>query len=460
MGLLDITGISRRQADARYPRADGISALLSPLFYDASAVLNLIGDSTGNSDDEWFYRLAAEKIGPAIPNACIRYASWDDANQIYGVWRTIQAGGGERSAVIKNGQPTYYSTKNADLLARSSADLEVIIKAKLADWTPAAQKRLAWINGAAGSRSWSVYLTTAGEIMLLWSPDGTATVTATSAAGSFIDGTTYSIRVRLDVDNGSGGYTVSIHKSTDEGATWTGLLNSVTAAGTTAVFNASADLNIGSDNGSINSFDGNIYRVDVNDGLNGPRRNPVEIEAFTSIDTNSSNVNEYAGAPTLYCLNGSNPGSGLSYFSDAARVKRMASYAMRSLIMLSTCHNDYQTGIGSTYFTAWQSFVAGVRGASPCASLCILNQNPRYTGIALGILYEQIFRAHAHQLPVIAQRLGVDFIDTYRAFQDAVNAGASMAALVSDGVHPTIPGGQNVWLEAVWSYFRLAAKAN
>ena len=53
-------------------------------------------------------------------------------------------------------------------------------------------------------------------------------------------------------------------------------------------------------------------------------------------------------------------------------------------------------------------------------------------------------------MPQLTQRLNIGCVDTYKAFQLAVAGGATIADLVSDGIHPTAPAGVNVWLNEAW----------
>lgn len=67
-----------------------------------NAVLNLVGDSTGNETGEWFYKLVVW-IGQQFPKYTIVYRLWDDAAQAYLAPTTIQTGTGSRTLSVYNG---------------------------------------------------------------------------------------------------------------------------------------------------------------------------------------------------------------------------------------------------------------------------------------------------------------------------------------------------------------------
>lgn len=416
-----------------------------------SAVICLLGDSTGNSTDEWFYRLLSEKIGPEISGSRIVYRLWDDASQAYGALSTIQAGSGERRHIVLNGSTSYGYMLLNQIKTAASADLEAEFSFAMTDWTPSAAARIGGISGAGGNRGWYLQISTTGLPQFVWSADGTAIITETGTATGFTDGAEGRIRVKLDVDNGAGGYTINIDASSDGGASWSSLLNKATAAGTTSIFATTGpNVEFGRAVGS-NYWAGKAYEMIVRDGIGGPNRLPASIEEFIVDDVTTTPL---GGAPTLYVFNGSHAGAGLSYLGDTTRLPKMLPWAMNELVFLSTRHNDSSVGIPTTWSSTWSTFLTNIRSRAPNASIVAVNQNPRYTGTVSGKTTADLQAQMARAMPGFLSRHDVPVIDTYSAYDRAVAAGATLADLVTDGVHPVASAGVNVWLEEVWKSLR------
>lgn len=437
-----------------FAAVSAIDSTISPLSAGISTCLILLGDSTGDGTTDWFYRLLSEKLAPALPSVHIRYYTWSDGTQDWDVPTTIQEASGQMYATMVDGANTYAFVANTNLVARSSADFELIVKAQMADWTPAAQRRLAWQNGGAGNRGWVLYVDTGGTLTFLWSPDGTATPTKTTAPHGFVDGQTYTIRVRFDVDDGAGGYSLQIAKSSDDGANWTSLLSTGAGLGTTAIFNTTDNLWIGSPNGALASFDGKIYSVWLRDGIAGPIRSPISIQAWRASDSNSAAANSFGGSPTLYVFNGSVAGQGISYLSDSTRLPKITPISPVQTLLISTGHNDQAYAASQALASAIASWVTALRARLPGAPIVFLTQNPRDLSVTAGKLYGYEVNQIHKAIRQLATRNGCACIDTYAAFSKEINAGTAIGSLVADGVHPTTVG-YTLWMNEVWRHFGL-----
>lgn len=75
-------------------------------------------------------------------------------------------------------------------------------------------------------------------------------------------------RATLDVDNGAGGRSAQFFTS-DNGTNWTQLGSTVTAAGTTSIFNSTSKLEIGSQENGLNPLKGKVYAASIRNGING-----------------------------------------------------------------------------------------------------------------------------------------------------------------------------------------------
>lgn len=152
-----------------------------------------------------------------------------------------------------------------------TGDLELIVRAALIDWTPAIQALLIskWIT-SGNQRSYGLSVNTNGTLNLSWSADGTAVISKDSTvATGIVDGAIKYVRATLDVNNGAAGNDVKFYTS-DDGVVWTQLGSTVTTAGTTAVFDSTAVLEVGSFNaGATNLAIGRIYYASLVNGLGG-----------------------------------------------------------------------------------------------------------------------------------------------------------------------------------------------
>lgn len=177
---------------------------------------------------------------------------------------------GEDFVFLPGSAGNYVSTPDA-----ASLDIvgDIDIRARIAadDWTPAAEDSIiAKYNTTGNQRSYSLNIDTTGVILLRWSNDGTATLSASSTvATGFTDGSTHWIRATLDVDNGAAGKTATFYTSED-GVTWTQLGAAVTTGGTTSIFASTAVLEIGTNSsGTTAFFSGKFFRGQVLSGIGG-----------------------------------------------------------------------------------------------------------------------------------------------------------------------------------------------
>lgn len=446
-------GLARLEDDsaqtARYAlgvsRIDApLGATFSPLAYGSSAVLTILGDSTGNETFEWPYRIVTEKIAVAYPDACIRYCVWDDAAQKYGVWSTLQAGASGQRYFIPVAWRMMLAT---DVKTRSSADFELEIDFSLPDWTPSSAARVVGQLGNAGNRAWYLQVNTNGTISFIWSADATNLITVTSSNPGFTDGTRYRLRVQFDANNGSGNYNVKIAWSSDDGANWTTIADS-TGVGTSSIATSTADYQVGAVSGS-GYCSPSVYEITARDGIGGPHIFPASLEAWGCNDVTNSLANSFSGSPTLYVFNGSHPGANIVYLNDATRGPKMAVFAPNQLVILNTGHNDVAYRGSSRFTTAWTDFISALRSRMPTAAIFACNQNPRNIAEDAGKTFNDEYTIQARSLPALLQRLSVGCIDTYSAYQRVILGGVSPATLFPDGIHPASGAGVDPWVDAV-----------
>jgi hypothetical protein len=159
-----------------------------------------------------------------------------------------------------------------DNAALEPTDLDIRMLVAADTWTGANQY-FGGKWGAAGNRSWYLYISTTGLLRLFFTADGTTTGGANAtAAVPFTNGLPYWIRWVLDVNNGSGGYDVKFYwaaASTTEPTSWTQIGATVTVAGTSSVFNSTADVYFTSISTATTGVGAKLYRAIIKNGIDG-----------------------------------------------------------------------------------------------------------------------------------------------------------------------------------------------
>jgi hypothetical protein len=171
-----------------------------------------------------------------------------------------------------------------------TGDLDIRVKVAPADWSPAVLFDLVAKWEAAPELGYVFRVNTAGTLLLSWSANGTATISATSTANlsALADGALKWVRATLDVDNGAVGNDVKFYTSDDydpatEAGTWTQLGATVTTAGTTSVHNSASLVRVGGRDSSNGYGTIDVHRALVYNGIAGTR----------AVDFNP---NDYTGA--------------------------------------------------------------------------------------------------------------------------------------------------------------------
>ncbi|MEU1554306.1 hypothetical protein ABZ517_16505 [Streptomyces scabiei] len=124
---------------------------------------------------------------------------------------------------------------------------------------------------AGNQRSWYITGGATGTLTLHWSSTGSNDLTAVSTVnGMLAPDLRQAWRITLDVNNGSGGYTVTFYYSDSISGTWTQYDQIVTTSGTTSIFSSSAIVELG-DLASIAGtvFSGKFSSIEIRNGIAG-----------------------------------------------------------------------------------------------------------------------------------------------------------------------------------------------
>ncbi|MDX2705797.1 hypothetical protein PV350_23475 [Streptomyces sp. PA03-6a] len=189
-----------------------------------------------------------------------------------------------------------------------TGDLDVRLDAALDDWGELATIELMGKEEATGDqRSWGLWVSN-GFLFFEWSSDGTAATIKNIASTARVPSSgvnRLSVRITLDVNNGSGGHTATFYTGTGGvGGSWTQLGDPVVGTGTTSIFASSAPLHVGAINDMNNTNPrGMIYAAQVRSGIGGSVvANPdftIQAEGTTSFADIAGRVWTVAGTASI-----------------------------------------------------------------------------------------------------------------------------------------------------------------
>jgi hypothetical protein len=177
--------------------------------------------------------------------------------------------------VALNGAVGDYAYTEDDPDLDITGDIDIRFDADLSNWTSATAnlstvEYMAKLGFNAGEKSWLLG-SRDGSLYIEWSADGANTLGAKST--EMLAGIVgrRAVRVTLDVDNGSGGWTVTFYTADTIAGPWIEFGNPVTGAGVTSLFNSPTRLRIG--DASPITFaraTGRCFAAEVRNGIDGP----------------------------------------------------------------------------------------------------------------------------------------------------------------------------------------------
>lgn len=175
-------------------------------------------------------------------------------------------------------------------------DIDIRFDAKLTDWVP----NLVMVSkyGSAPNLSYRVYLNFDGYIVLNWSPDGTAFLTAESTVPLPQTTGRQAIRVTLDVNNGAGGNTATFYTAPTAAGPWVQLGATAVLPGVTSIFDSTSPVIIGN-----TTHAPEIYSVEIRNGIDGALvGNPIfsaQAEGATSFADAQGNTWTMTGSASV-----------------------------------------------------------------------------------------------------------------------------------------------------------------
>lgn len=440
---------TRPAIDGNIIGSDAHAAIIGALDGGRSATIGLLGDSTGfaptntSATLQWFYQLGAA-IGALNSNWRVEYKSWNSTIQDMQPWAIVQAGAsGERYARFpgpSNGRSLRFSASD---FAAPTSDYDISLKLSGDSLSAAALQTILAHQGGTNFRGFTWTFQTNGDLKLTWFPNSNSetnlTLTATAANLGLTNGVVTWLRFTLVAATG----VVTIYTGTDEN-TWTSVATTTVGATSIGDPGSSVFWEIGGRSGSLEAFTGNIYKVEIRNGIRGPVLNPEPIDAWQT-----PFVGSFGGSPTLFCFNGSEPGQGIDWFNGNLgngnpRLPMMVRNIYPAIQYISTGKNDtlYR---GKALWTVMSTLLTSIKARAPGAAISIVSQNPTASPATApdqsnGRTREMLQFALTNGLLIGP--------DTFRAFsRDPRGIAAGGALTQSDGVHPNDPAGSLLWMQ-------------
>lgn len=163
-----------------------------------------------------------------------------------------------------------------------TGDIDLRARIALDDWTSSAQAVISKYTTTGNQRSYILYVSGTGALVLDWSADGTTSIVKTSTAVlTASDGNPLWVRATLDVNNGAAGNDVKFWTS-DDGSIWTQLGATVTTAGTTSIYTSTTPVLVGLWGVAGLPLSGKVYRAQVLNGIDGTTVLDIDCDAITS----------------------------------------------------------------------------------------------------------------------------------------------------------------------------------
>ncbi len=201
----------------------------------------------------------------------------------------------------------YISLVSADVVSTPDAaalditgDLDVRIELQRDDWFTAGCDLIGKYEPTGNQRSWAFYFSNTGSVNgylgFAHTPTGSAAVQSLSTVPiPFPNTGRMALRCTIDVNNGSGGYTLTFYWSDSIDGTWNVLGDPVVIAGTTSIYNSTAPIKMGDSPVSAGwggPNPGRIYAMQLRDGING-----TVVSSFdgTNLTAGSSTFNDDQG---------------------------------------------------------------------------------------------------------------------------------------------------------------------
>lgn len=434
--------------------ASTMGGLVRALRAGQSAALSVFGDSTGFSDgtvpaDDRLTTRFARRLATAYPSHHVMVKSWNSATEDFDPWVAIAPHASGRRHTIHTSRSIRYVPTVPSSAKFTSGNIDVRALIAPNTTTPSAPQTIVARTrkgGASGHFTNDLQFDfrwyTNGMLSIRHSQDGAVFLSdriSTVAAGATA-GQPIWVRATVEITPGSGFVAKFYTSPASDGVSWTQIGSNVSGggAGTTAMY-ASADDSFFEAGAfawqpASNPFSGKIYEVQIRDGVNGPCIAPCAVEQW---ERYGDAATSYGGAPTLYVLNASRPGSVMSYHADTTRLKKETPDYGQQTLIFNDSHNEASSS-GSLWIPPYEAWVTAVKNRLPNGQVNVIGQNPHTSAWVNEATYGMEHVKRIMELSAAAGRLGWGFINIYQAYLD--DSRGLGALISSDGLHPTQVG--------------------
>lgn len=422
----------------------------------------LLGDSTSDATDEWYY-LLADQFAPSVPDYSVVYKKYDVTTSSYKDTVIIQEGSlGDAYASFDGTNGDYMTAMDSNELS-VTGDIEINAKVKLTagkGGTVVAK----YFDTTSGNNSYFLSMNLAADgvsasASFYWTEDGTTNKSANS--GVFVIDSTKPVwlNFEFDVDNGALGYTPTFNFSQD-GVTYTLISATATAAGTTSIYDSTAEVEIGSRYNGTTTATMDIYDVEIRDGIGGQvvadvdmdQAFPSTISSFSDVEGNtwvvSGNLSVGNGSPGLLFLNGSISGALINTF-NATLLDSLINVDI-DFLMINLGHNE---DLNDTYASKLENFIDSVKLYTDEVPVMLITQNAQTSPRTADQIAAQNIRMD--QVELVAARNNYVFCDAGAALDTDPTTYVSS----SDGIHPTTVG-SIVWADQVYDLLNTGITGN
>lgn len=160
-----------------------------------------------------------------------------------------------------------------------TADIDIRVEISPATWNVPVDSGFALLaakaNNANPDFSWYFAIRAHGAMYFAWSPTGSTGAALAVGSAEIPAQERLALRVTLDVDNGSGGYTARFYTADTLNDSWNLLSTSTVGGGTTSIFSSTSAVSIGASGIGLGiftgaqTFCGKIYGFELYNGIAG-----------------------------------------------------------------------------------------------------------------------------------------------------------------------------------------------